>query len=82
MILAPVRRQAELLLWEMHDEWNPRYVRIVTDPNQLRGMDLSKIEVWWLDGLWTMNWEGMRKRQEMKMMAKARGAGQFWKPRI
>ncbi len=81
-MIAGLRRQAEMLLWEMHDEWNPRYVRIVTDPMQLRGMDLSQIEVWWLEGTWPGSWEGNNKRNELNHMARARGAKQFWKPQI
>jgi hypothetical protein len=50
LVIAPQYKQALLFIKE--SGWDPNYVRIVTQPEQLYGLRLEHWEVWWLDRLW------------------------------
>lgn len=78
IVIAPVYRQARNFIEDMRGEWNPDKVRIVTRPDQLRGLDLSKIEVHWLDGLWSRSVAGYMQVSEMETMIEIYG-GKVWR---
>ena len=79
VVITPLVRPAQMLITDMHEDWNPDRVKIITRPEQLRGRNLADVEVWWIEGFWSIDGiNGFQPKIEMKNMAIARGAKGFW----
>lgn len=77
LVIAPVRRQAELFIDDSRRDygWERWQVRVATRPEHLRGYDFRYWEVWWLDRMWPCcTHRDVERMEEMMAYARSRGA--------